>query len=98
MPPRARKVPNPQALRLRLEVNGETRQDGTTEDMLFNVKWLIAHVSSFFKLEPGDLLLTGTPAGVGYGFKPKLYLKPGDVVTGEVSGLGRQTKRVVLAD
>ncbi len=87
-------VPDPQKLRLSLQVNGETRQDGNTSDMLFGVAWLIAHITSFFRLEPGDLVVTGTPAGVGYGMKPRVYLKPGDVVTLEVEGLGRQTQRV----
>lgn len=87
-------VPDPQALSLRLEVNGVRRQDGNTSDMLFNVPWLIAHITSFFKLQAGDLIVTGTPAGVGYGMKPRLYLKPGDVVTAEVQGLGRQTQKV----
>jgi 2-keto-4-pentenoate hydratase/2-oxohepta-3-ene-1,7-dioic acid hydratase in catechol pathway len=90
-------VPDPQALALRLTVNGEVRQDGHTADMLFDVRWLIAHVSSFFRLMPGDLLITGTPAGVGLGFKPPKYLRPGDVVTVEVEGLGRQTQQVRAA-
>jgi 2-keto-4-pentenoate hydratase/2-oxohepta-3-ene-1,7-dioic acid hydratase in catechol pathway len=87
-------VPDPQNLRLTLEVNGETRQDGNTRDMLFGVAWLIAHISGFFRLEPGDMVVTGTPAGVGYGMNPRVYLKAGDVVTLEVQGLGRQTQRV----
>lgn len=91
-------VPDPQALSLKLEVNGVSRQDGNTSDMLFNVPWLIAHITSFFKLQAGDLIVTGTPAGVGYGMKPRLYLKPGDVVTAEVQGLGRQTQKVRSAE
>lgn len=87
-------VPDPQKLTVKLEVNGVVRQNGTTADMLFNVRWLVAYISSFFRLEAGDLIITGTPAGVGYGMKPRLYLKPGDVVTLEVQGLGRQTQKV----
>jgi 2-keto-4-pentenoate hydratase/2-oxohepta-3-ene-1,7-dioic acid hydratase in catechol pathway len=90
-------VPDPQNLRLSLQVNGETRQDGNTGDMLFGVAWLIAHISGFFRLEPGDLVITGTPAGVGYGMNPRVYLKAGDVVTLEVEGLGRQTQLVRAA-
>lgn len=87
-------VPDPQNLRLTLDVNGVRRQDGSTRDMLFGVAWLIEHLTGFFKLEPGDLVITGTPAGVAYGMKPPVYLQPGDVVTLEVEGLGRQTQRV----
>ncbi len=87
-------VPDPQALQLTLSVNGEVRQDGVTADMLFNVRWLIAHITGFFRLQPGDLVITGTPAGVGYGMNPRIYLKDGDVVTLEVQGLGRQTQKV----
>ncbi len=87
-------VPDPQNLRLTLQVNGVTRQDGHTRDMLFGVAWLIEHITSFFRLEPGDMVITGTPDGVGYGMKPPVYLQPGDVVTLEVEGLGRQTQRV----
>lgn len=87
-------VPDPQNLRLSLQVNGEPRQDGNTSDMLFGVAWLIAHITGFFRLEPGDMVITGTPAGVGYGMKPRVYLKDGDVVTLEVQGLGRQTQHV----
>ena len=87
-------VPDPQALGLRLEVNGAVMQDGATSDMIFGVAWLISHVSQFLRLTPGDVLITGTPAGVGLGRKPPVYLKPGDVVTVEVGGLGRQTQNV----
>ncbi len=87
-------VPDPQNLSLRLEVNGAAMQDGHTSDMIFNVAWLIAHISSFFRLMPGDVIITGTPSGVGMGRNPPVYLKPGDVVTAEVSGLGRQTQHV----
>ena len=87
-------VPDPQALALRLAVNGAVMQDGATSDMIFGVAWLISHLSQFFRLMPGDVVITGTPAGVGMGRKPPVYLKSGDVVTVEVEGLGRQTQRV----
>ncbi len=87
-------VSDPQNLPLRLEVNGEVMQDGNTSDMIFSVAWLISHISSFFRLVPGDVIITGTPSGVGMGRKPPKYLKPGDVVTAEVAGLGRQTQHV----
>ncbi|XP_064601679.1 acylpyruvase FAHD1, mitochondrial-like [Liolophura sinensis] len=61
----ADKIPNPQDLRLWLKVNGLTKQDGTTKDMIFNIPYLISYISGFFTLEPGDLILTGTPSGVG---------------------------------
>jgi len=90
-------VPDPQNLALSLQVNGKPCQNGHTSDMLFGVAVLIEHLSTFFRLEPGDLVITGTPAGVGMGMKPPVYLKPGDVVTLEVQGLGRQTQHVKAA-
>ncbi|MCW2282886.1 2-keto-4-pentenoate hydratase/2-oxohepta-3-ene-1,7-dioic acid hydratase in catechol pathway [Rhodoblastus acidophilus] len=87
-------IPDPQALFVKLSVNGESRQDGHTSDMIFPVARLISYVSGFLRLMPGDVLITGTPAGVGMGMKPPVYLKPGDVVTVEVQGLGTQTQRV----
>ena len=87
-------IPNPQCLDLCLEVNGKVYQKSNTSDMLFSVRWLVAHLSTFFRLMPGDLVITGTPAGVGLGHKPPIYLKPSDVVTGEVYGLGKQVKNI----
>lgn len=87
-------IPDPQNIELRLDINGKTFQHSNTSDMLFSVKWIIAHLSQFFRLMPGDLVITGTPAGVGYGQKPQIWLKPGDVVVGELLGLGRQTKNI----
>jgi 2-keto-4-pentenoate hydratase/2-oxohepta-3-ene-1,7-dioic acid hydratase in catechol pathway len=83
-------VPNPGALDLRLWVNGELRQNGTTRTMIFNVPFLIHYLSQFMTLEPGDVITTGTPPGVGLGLKPPRYLKAGDVVTLEIPGLGQQ--------
>jgi 2-keto-4-pentenoate hydratase/2-oxohepta-3-ene-1,7-dioic acid hydratase in catechol pathway len=88
-------VPDPQNLSLRLSVNGVLKQNGNTRDMIFSVAQLVAYISRFMSLQPGDVILTGTPAGVGLGHKPPVYLKVGDVVTAEIDGLGRQTHRVV---
>lgn len=82
-------VPDPQALHLRTIVNGETVQDATTDLMIFDVATLIATLSEFATLEPGDLILTGTPGGVGVRRDPPLLLAPGDVVAVEVDGVGR---------
>src|SRR5690606_33958189 len=77
-------------LRLQLRVNGETMQDGNTKNLIFDVYHIIHYLSQFMTLEAGDLILTGTPAGVGLGMKPPLYLKAGDVVELSVAGLGAQ--------
>ena len=83
-------VPDPQALGLRLSVNGVLRQDGTTADMIFGVNYLVWYLSQFMVLEPGDLINTGTPAGVSMGNDDVDFLKEGDVVELEISGLGQQ--------
>jgi 2,4-diketo-3-deoxy-L-fuconate hydrolase len=75
-------------LRLWLTVNGEKMQDGNTADFIFNVPFVISYVSQFMTLLPGDVISTGTPAGVGLGFKPPIYLKAGDVVELGIDGLG----------
>jgi 2,4-diketo-3-deoxy-L-fuconate hydrolase len=90
-------IPDPQALGLRLAVNGVEKQNGSTRDMIFPVAALVAYISRFMSLQPGDVILTGTPAGVGLGQKPPAYLKPGDVVTASIDGLGEQTHKVVAA-
>jgi len=77
-----------QALGLRTRVNGETVQDGTTADMVFGVAETIAFLSRIMTLEPGDIIATGTPAGVGMSRDPKLFLKSGDVVEVEIDGIG----------
>ena len=87
-------IPDPQALSLRLDVNGKTRQNSNTGDMIFPVAHIIAYLSTFFRLMPGDVIVTGTPSGVGLGCKPPEYLKAGDVVTVEVGGLGSQRQIV----
>lgn len=86
----ADQIPDPQALSLRLSVNGVMRQDGSTADMIFGVDHLIWYLSQFMVLEPGDVINTGTPAGVALGLPDKPYLRDGDVVELEIEGLGRQ--------
>jgi 2,4-diketo-3-deoxy-L-fuconate hydrolase len=93
----ADEVGDPQALELWTTVNGERRQQGTTAKMIFTVAALVAYVSRFMSLRTGDLISTGTPAGVGHGFKPPRYLEPGDVVELGITGLGVQHHRVVEA-
>jgi 2-keto-4-pentenoate hydratase/2-oxohepta-3-ene-1,7-dioic acid hydratase in catechol pathway len=88
-------IPDPQALRLSMRVNGETRQNSTTANMLFSVARLIEVLSIGMTLEPGDLLATGTPEGVGMGFDPPKWLHPGDVVTAEVERIGVLENRIV---
>jgi 2,4-diketo-3-deoxy-L-fuconate hydrolase len=91
----ADEIPDPQALALWTTVNGERRQHGSTRDMVFPVRALVAYLSRFMSLQPGDLISTGTPAGVGHGAKPPRYLEPGDSVEQGIDGLGRQRHRVV---
>ena len=88
-------VPDPQALNLWLEVNGERTQKGNTATMIFGVAHLVSYVSRFMTLHPGDLICTGTPPGVGMGAKPPRYLKVGDTMRLGVDGLGVQTQTVV---
>jgi 2-keto-4-pentenoate hydratase/2-oxohepta-3-ene-1,7-dioic acid hydratase in catechol pathway len=91
-------IPDPQAIELTLDVSGVRRQRGNTADMVFNVRQIVSHVSRVLTLLPGDVIATGTPAGVGGGMKPPVYLKPGDVVTIVSPQLGRQRQAVRLAD
>jgi len=82
-------------LRLWLTVNGQLMQDGNTVNLVFSIPYLISYVSQFMTLLPGDIISTGTPAGVGLGMNPPVYLKPGDVVELGIDGLGRSTQQVV---
>ncbi|HEX7931613.1 MAG TPA: fumarylacetoacetate hydrolase family protein [Paraburkholderia sp.] len=91
----ADEVPDPQALSMWLEVNGHRYQNGSTATMIYGVRYLVAYLSQFMSLQPGDIISTGTPPGVGLGQKPPLYLKPGNVVTLGIEGLGRQRQNVV---
>ena len=90
----ADEIPDPQALGLWTTVNGERRQHGNTRDMVFPVGQLVSYLSRFMSLQPGDLLSTGTPAGVGHGARPPRYLDDGDVVAMGIDGLGNQQHRV----
>jgi 2,4-diketo-3-deoxy-L-fuconate hydrolase len=92
----ADEIADPQGLRLWTTVNGERRQDGNTRHMVFPVRELVAYVSRFMSLQPGDLISTGTPAGVGHGARPPRYLLPGDVVEMGIDHLGVQ--RHVVTD
>lgn len=88
-------IADPQRLDLWLDVNGTARQRGNTARMVFGVEFLVTYISQFITLEPGDIIATGTPPGVGMGMKPPQYLQPGDIVTLGIDGLGEQRHRVV---
>lgn len=88
-------ISDPHNLRLWLKVNGETMQDGTTSNFIFNLPHLISYTSQFMTLLPGDIISTGTPAGVGLGMKPPIYLKAGDVVELGIEGLGESKQNLV---
>ncbi|UUP19791.1 fumarylacetoacetate hydrolase family protein [Nitratireductor thuwali] len=90
-------VADPQNLPMWLKVNGQTMQDGTTGTMVYGVAHLVSYLSRFMSLQPGDIISTGTPPGVGMGQKPPRYLKPGDVVELGIEGLGVQ-KQTCVAD
>ncbi len=85
----ADEIADPENLALRTWVNGELRQDASTSDLVFSIPQLIAFIAETITLEPGDLILTGTPSGVGMALDPPSFLEPGDVVRIEIEGLGR---------
>ena len=91
----ADEIPDPQTLGIRCAVNGETRQDDTTANMVFSVAQIIAFVTEAITLEPGDVIFTGTPPGVGFGMDPKTYLTVGDHVRVEVDAIGTLEHRIV---
>jgi 2-keto-4-pentenoate hydratase/2-oxohepta-3-ene-1,7-dioic acid hydratase in catechol pathway len=91
----ADEIPDPQNLRITCRVDGETRQDSSTEDMVFDVATLVSYCSDAFTLEPGDLILTGTPAGVALGRDPAPWLQPGQLCEVEIEGIGRIANRIV---
>jgi len=91
----ADEVPDPGKLALWTEVNGERRQNSNTGDLIFGIDEIVSYVSQFMTLLPGDVIPTGTPSGVGMGFKPPKFLKPGDRVRLSVEGLGEQNQRLV---
>jgi 2-keto-4-pentenoate hydratase/2-oxohepta-3-ene-1,7-dioic acid hydratase in catechol pathway len=90
-------VADPQALPMWLTVNGERRQDGSTKTMVYGVAYLVSYLSQFMRLDPGDVISTGTPPGVGMGMKPPSYLRAGDVVELGIEGLGQQ-RQVCIDD
>lgn len=91
-------VPDPNALRMSLSVNGRRYQDGSTATMIYKVPFLVSYLSRFMTLEPGDVISTGTPAGVGMGQQPPVYLQAGDVMELEIERLGRQRQTVVASE
>lgn len=90
-------IPDPQNLKLWTRINGETLQNGNTSTMVFNVRQIVAYLSNFMTLEPGDVILTGTPPGVGMGQKPPRYLNAGDRVEIGIEGLGEQDQTCIQA-
>ena len=91
-------ITDPQNLEMFLDVNGEKRQRGNTKTMIFGIQHIVWYCSQFFVMEPGDIIITGTPPGVGLGMKPApVFLKAGDVVTLGIDGLGEQRQKIVPA-
>lgn len=90
----ADELPDIEARKIWLEVNGKRYQDGNTSNLVRGVRHIVSYVSQFYALEPGDIIATGTPAGVGLGQKPPVFLKPGDVVTLGIDGLGTQRQDI----
>jgi 2-keto-4-pentenoate hydratase/2-oxohepta-3-ene-1,7-dioic acid hydratase in catechol pathway len=91
----AAEVPDPQSLAIRAILNGQVMQDSNTSNMIFGVAEVVSFVSEAITLEPGDLIITGTPAGVGAFRDPPVWMKPGDEIAIEIDGIGRITNRVV---
>ena len=94
----ASSISDPQSLPVQCRVNGELMQDGNTADMVFGVTEIVAHLSRFMTLSPGDIIATGTPAGVGFGRKPRRFIAPGDVVTVSLGELGSFDTRFVASE
>lgn len=93
----ADEVPDPQALKMWLDVDGKRYQNGSTSTMVYGVKFLISYLSRFMSLQPGDVISTGTPPGVGMGQKPPMYLRAGQTIHLGIDGLGTQTQKTVQA-
>ncbi|MEE9445721.1 MAG: fumarylacetoacetate hydrolase family protein [Cocleimonas sp.] len=91
-------IEDPQNLSMHLDVNGHRFQNGSTNTMHFGVAAIVSHLSQFMSLQPGDIISTGTPPGVGLGQKPEIYLKPGDVIDLGIEGLGVQCQKVVASN
>ena len=90
-------IPDPQNLKMWLEVNGKKMQNGSTSTMVYGVNFLISYLSQFMSLQPGDIISTGTPPGVGMGMNPQVFLKAGDVMKLGIEGLGEQTQKTIQA-
>ena len=90
-------IPNPQNLKMWLDVNGNRMQDGSTSTMVYGVNFIISYLSKFMSLQPGDIISTGTPPGVGMGMKPQVFLKPGDEMKLGIEGLGEQAQKTISA-
>ena len=90
-------VADPQNLKMWLDVNGKRMQDGSTSTMVYGINFLVSYLSQFMSLQPGDIISTGTPPGVGMGMKPQVFLKPGDVMRLGIEGLGEQEQKTVAA-
>ena len=90
-------VNDPQNLKLWLDVNGKRMQNGTTQTMVYGVNFLVSYLSQFMSLQPGDIISTGTPPGVGMGMKPQVFLKPGDIMELGIEGMGSQKQTTVAA-
>jgi len=90
-------IADPQNLNLWLEVNGKRMQNGSTKTMVYGVNYLVSYISQFMSLQPGDLISTGTPPGVGMGQKPQIFLQEGDVMELGVEGLGSQKQKTISA-
>lgn len=88
-------VPDPQKLSMWLEVNGHRMQNGSTSTMIYGVNFIVSYLSQFMSLQPGDIISTGTPPGVGAGMKPPVFLKPGDKLKLSVEGLGEQNQKTI---
>ena len=88
-------IADPQNLKMWLDVNGKRMQDGSTSTMVYGVNFLVSYLSQFMSLQPGDIISTGTPPGVGMGMKPQVFLKPGDVMRLGIEGLGEQKQTTV---
>ena len=88
-------VSDPQNLKMWLDVNGKRVQDGSTSTMVYGVNFLVSYLSQFMSLQPGDIISTGTPPGVGAGMKPQVFLKPGDVMELGIEGLGEQKQKTI---
>jgi 2-keto-4-pentenoate hydratase/2-oxohepta-3-ene-1,7-dioic acid hydratase in catechol pathway len=91
-------VPDPQKLDLTLDLNGQRMQTGSTSTMIFSVATLVAYISQYMTLMPGDVITTGTPPGVGMARNPRVFLKPGDEIRATISGLGEQRFKIVAED